>query len=188
MLLPCFYAASSKTNNGPLRTQQLFSTLLRTCCDLRFKNLSGGLGASPGPLQGAFGGPPQRCSLGLWNGHAAATCGDWCPAGHTRPSETVVLGVDKCSRNDNVRPGEVSMAGACTSKWLGSTCEATLALARRLGARDFALQEAESMAAARKEKQKMSKGAELRFWGSKTTWMLQCYSNIYTWFYNWFYL
>lgn len=52
--------------------------------------------------------------------------------------------------------GEVSMAGS--QKWLGSTCEATLALAHRLGAKDFALQEAASMAAARKEKLEVSKG------------------------------
>eukprot|EP00435_Cladocopium_sp_Y103_P047184 s1865_g13.t1 len=51
--------------------------------------------------------------------------------------------------------GEVSMG---SQNWLGSTCEATLALAHRLGAKDFALQEAASMAAARKEKLKLSKG------------------------------
>jgi len=52
--------------------------------------------------------------------------------------------------------GEVSMAGS--QKWLGSTCEAALALARQLGAKDFALQEAAAMAAARKEKLQVSKG------------------------------
>ena len=38
--------------------------------------------------------------------------------------------------------------------------EATLALAQRLGAKDFALQEAASMAAARKEQLELSKGAD----------------------------
>ncbi|CAK9108662.1 unnamed protein product [Durusdinium trenchii] len=58
--------------------------------------------------------------------------------------------------------GEVSRAGPSSTGlsgcWLGSTCEAILLLANRVGEREFALKEAEAMAKARQNGQKLSRG------------------------------